>query len=124
MNEPIPSPSHPAGPASGDSLQAAKTNALRAAEELRAAAAQKAGELRDAAGVRAERFREAAEQKVQDLGERTGEFRDLAEETLSRARAHCEEFMTEAEKLAREKPRQALFTAFGVGLLVGLLLKR
>ena len=32
--------------------------------------------------------------------------------------------MGEAETMAREKPRQALLTAFGVGLFVGLLLRR
>jgi ElaB/YqjD/DUF883 family membrane-anchored ribosome-binding protein len=107
-----------------DPLQAAKTSALRAAEELRAAAAQKADELRDAAEAQAGRLKAAAGQRVHDLGGRADEFREIASETLGQARVQYEELMAEAEKLAREKPRQALLTAFGVGLLVGLLLKR
>jgi ElaB/YqjD/DUF883 family membrane-anchored ribosome-binding protein len=124
MNEPSLSYDSAAGTPGGDSLQAAKASALRAAEELRAAAAQKAAELRGAAEAQAGRLKAAAGQRVHDLGERADEFREIAGETLGQARAQCEEFMVEAEKLAREKPRQALLTAFGLGLLVGLLLKR
>jgi ElaB/YqjD/DUF883 family membrane-anchored ribosome-binding protein len=80
--------------------------------------------LRDAAEAQAGRLKAAAGQRVHDLGGRADEFREIASETLGQARVQYEELMAEAEKLAREKPRQALLTAFGVGLLVGLLLKR
>ena len=43
---------------------------------------------------------------------------------LGQAKEQYEKFMGEAETMAREKPRQALLTAFGVGLFVGLLLRR
>jgi ElaB/YqjD/DUF883 family membrane-anchored ribosome-binding protein len=122
MNE--TSPSHDSATGTPAPIQAAKASALRAAEELRSAAAQKAAELRDAAEAQADRIKSAAGQRVHDLGERADEFRHIAGEGLGQVRAQCEEFMTEAEKLAREKPRQALLTAFGLGLLVGLLLKR
>ena len=46
------------------------------------------------------------------------------EVALGQAKERYESFMSEAETLAREKPRQALLTAFGVGLFVGLLLRR
>ena len=89
-----------------DPFQAAKASALKAAEELRAAATQKASEFRTAAEARAH------------------QFRDTAEHTLSEARVRYDDLRAEAEKFAREKPLQALLTAFGVGFIVGTILRR
>ena len=118
-----------------DPFQAAKASAMKAAEDLRTAAAQKASEIRNAAESRAQQFKSAAEQKAaelkSDLTEKAGEFRHYADdaviharETLGEAREKCENLFADAEELARVKPRQALLTAFGVGVLVGLLLRR
>ncbi|MBE7495423.1 MAG: hypothetical protein HS117_10785 [Verrucomicrobiaceae bacterium] len=107
-----------------DPFQAAKASALKAAEELRQAAAQKAAELRDAAGVRVQQVRDSAGSAAADLKEKAGEFRDYADETWQEARARVSDLRVEAEKFAREKPLQALATAFGVGFVVGLLLRR
>jgi ElaB/YqjD/DUF883 family membrane-anchored ribosome-binding protein len=113
---------------SSDPFQAAKASALKAAEELRSAAAQKAQELRSAAEGRAQQFKASAEQRASeirtDLQDKTEDIRAYADEALDQAKQRYETLMTEAEKLAREKPRQALFTAFGVGVVVGLLLRR
>ena len=118
-----------------DPFQAAKASAMKAADELRTAAAQKAAEIRSAAESRAQQFKSAAEQKASelksDLTEKAGELRHYADdaviharETLGEAREKCENLLFDAEELARVKPRQALLTAFGVGLVVGLLLRR
>ncbi len=118
-----------------DPFQAAKASAMKAAEELRTAAAQKASELRGAAENRAQQFKSVAEQKASDLksefSEKAGEFKSYAEEavgqareSLGQAKERCETFVADAEKLVQVKPRQALLTAFGVGLVVGLLLRR
>jgi ElaB/YqjD/DUF883 family membrane-anchored ribosome-binding protein len=113
---------------SADPFQAAKASAMKAAEELRAAAAQKASELRHAAENRAQQFRSTAEQKVGEFKERAtakaGEFRDYADQTFTDAKAKYGDLRNEAETFAREKPMQALITAFGVGLFVGLLLRK
>jgi ElaB/YqjD/DUF883 family membrane-anchored ribosome-binding protein len=113
---------------SNDSFQTAKASALKAAEELRAAAAQKASELRQAAEARAQTLKSSAEQKASELKtelqDKSDDLRAFADEALGHAQQQYESLMTEAEKLAREKPRQALITAFGVGLVVGLLLRR
>lgn len=113
---------------SSDPFQAAKASALKAAEELRSAATQKAQELRSAAESRAQQFKASAEQKAAelktDLQDKTEDIRAYADEALGQAKQRYDNLMTEAEKLAREKPRQALFTAFGVGVLVGLILRR
>jgi ElaB/YqjD/DUF883 family membrane-anchored ribosome-binding protein len=129
MNEtsPASSPGFSAAPSS-DPFQSAKASALKAAEELRAAAAQKATELRTAAETRAQHLKSSAGQKAaeikSDLQERTDDLRAFADEAIGQARQQYQSLMTEAENLAREKPRQALLTAFGVGVLVGLILRR
>lgn len=111
-----------------DPFQAAKASALKAAEELRSAAAQKANELRDAAGARATQIKSSAEQKAAELKsgfqEKAEDIRGYADDALGQAKERYETLMSEAENMAREKPRQALLTAFGVGLFVGLLLRR
>ena len=104
-----------------DPFQAAKASALKAAEELRAAATQKAAEFRSAAEARAHQFRDTAEQKATDIKEKAGEF---ADHTFSEARLRYDDLRAEAEKFAREKPLQALLTAFGVGFIVGTILRR
>ncbi len=129
MNETssVPPSSFSAAP-SNDPFQTAKASALKAAEELRAAAAQKATELRQAAESRAHTLKSSAEQKAAELKtelqDKSDDLRAYADEALGQAKQQYETLMTEAEKLAREKPRQALITAFGVGLVVGLLLRR
>lgn len=104
-----------------DPFQAAKASALKAAEELRAAAAQKASEFRAAAETKAQQLRDSAGQKATDIKEKAGEF---ADNTFSEARVRYDDLRAEAEKFAREKPLQALLTAFGLGLVVGAILRR
>lgn len=104
-----------------DPFQAAKASAMKAAEELRAAAAQKATEFRTAAEARAQQFRSTAEQKATDIKEKAGEF---ADHTIHEARVRYDDLRAEAEKFAREKPLQALLTAFGIGFVVGAILRR
>ena len=90
---------------------------MRAAEELRTAASAKAAELRNAAEGRAQDFR-------QNAGQRADEFRDYADQAFTDARESYEQIRVEGEKYVREKPMQAVLTAFGVGLFIGLILRR
>ncbi len=111
-----------------DPFQAAKASALKAAEELRAAAAQKASEFRSAAEARAQQFRDSAEQKASDLKEKASDLKEkageFADHTFTEARVRYDDLRAEAEKFAREKPLQALLTAFGIGFVVGAILRR
>lgn len=117
MNDnPIPD-IDPTIPASHDPFQAAKESAMKAAEELRSAAAEKARELKSSAEVRAQEIRATA-------GKKAEEFRGYADDALHEAREACADFRTEAEKFTRENPVQALVGAFGVGLILGLLLRK
>lgn len=112
------------GATPNDPFQAAKASAMKAAEELRAAAAQKASEFRTAAESRAQQFRATAEAKAADLKERAGEIREYADETITHARERMADLRGDAEQFAREKPLQALLTAFGIGLVIGSILRR
>ena len=124
MNESTTSDSGFGTTTGSDPFSTAKAGAVKAAEELRTAATQKAAEFRDAATARAQQFKSAAEQKAAELKEKAEEFRTYADDAMGEVRDRCENVMTEAERLTRLKPRQALLTAFGVGLLVGLLMRR
>ncbi|MBL9132604.1 MAG: hypothetical protein JNG86_15470 [Verrucomicrobiaceae bacterium] len=119
----LDSPFGSASPAA-DPFQAAKASALKAAEELRHAAAQKAAEFRNAAEARVNQVRESAGTAAAEIKEKAGEFRDYADETWQETRARVADLRVEAEKFAREKPLQALATAFGVGFVIGLILRR
>lgn len=112
----IPAPETPFG-SSVDPFATAKASAMKAAEELRSAAAAKAQEIRQAAEQRAQQFKDVA-------GEKAGQFRDYADKTWTDARRDFGDIAADAEKFAREKPLQALVTAFGVGFLVGVILRR
>lgn len=103
--------------ASQDPFQAAKASAIKAAEELRHAASQKAQEFRQVAEERAKQFKSVAQ-------ERAGEFREYADQAYTDAQARYADIREEGEKFIREKPVQAVLTAFGVGLFFGLILRR
>ena len=100
-----------------DPFQAAKASAMRAAEELRSAASQKAQEIRGVAEQRAQQLKSVAEQ-------RAGEFKEYADQAFTDAREKYADLRTEGEKYVRDKPVQAVLAAFGVGLFVGLILRR
>ena len=118
MNE-FPSTDSPfeASPVPTDPFTSAKQSAMRAADDLRAAAAAKAAEIRQAAEARAAQFKEVAGEKVEQL-------KDVADHTLQQARTQLKSVTENAEKFAREKPFQALAVAFGAGFLAGMVLRR
>ena len=117
MGEPISSDASFGAAPGADPFQTAKASAMKAAEELRAAAATKAQDLRVAAEQRANQLKGAAEQHASD-------FREYADQAFTDARDRYSDLRTEGERFVREKPMQAVLTAFGVGLFVGLILRR
>lgn len=117
MSESIPSDVPFGAASSQDPFQAAKASAMKAAEELRNAASQKAQELRSAAQERAQQFKSQATERADD-------FKEYAGQAFTEARDRYADLRVEGEKFIREKPVQAVLTAFGVGLFVGLILRR
>ncbi len=123
MNESSPDNSYGAS-APTDPFQAAKASAMKAAEELRHAASQKAQELKSAAEGRTQQLKEAADAFKETAGQKAEEFKEAASEAWSEARGKYEDLRAQTERLAREKPMQTVLTAFGVGLFIGLILRR
>jgi ElaB/YqjD/DUF883 family membrane-anchored ribosome-binding protein len=96
----------PASAEAQDKLQSSKEHARRAAEDLKSAAGALAGE-----------YRGKAEQAW-------GEARDKAEQAWGDARDRARTFQEDAEQYVRENPTKAIFTALGIGFVLGLIFRR
>jgi ElaB/YqjD/DUF883 family membrane-anchored ribosome-binding protein len=95
--------------ATGDAqnkLQSSKEHARKAAEDLKSAA-----------GAFAEEYRGKAEQAW-------GEARGKAEQAWGDARSRVRTFQEDAEQYVRENPTKAIFTALGIGFMLGLIFRR
>ena len=99
-NETIP------GQAASTKFESGKSHAIHAAEDLRAAAEAKAHELRSVAEAKAH------------------EYRGKAEHALDEARVKARTFREDGEQYIRENPTRAVFTALGVGFVLGLIFRR
>ncbi len=112
----------------GESLEATKSHALQAAEELRAAAGAKALQFKQAAESRASHIREVAGEQAQTIktaaGEQVGQVRDAAQHGWDDAKTKAEDLRQELETYVRKNPTKAVLTTFGVGVFIGLLLRR
>ena len=89
-----------------DKFESSKTHARKAAEDLR-----------DAAGAIAGEYRGKAEQAW-------GDARNKAEQAWGDARTRARTFQDDAEEYVRENPTKAIFTALGVGFVLGLIFRR
>src|SRR5437763_7208195 len=96
--------SAPAG--AQDKFESSKMHARKAAEDLR-----------DAAGAVAGEYRGKAEQVWNDA-------RGKAEDAWGDARTRARTFQDDAEQYVRENPTKAIFTALGVGFVLGLIFRR
>ena len=89
-------------------------NKLRSSREHARKAAE---DLKSAAGAFAEEYRGKAEQAW-------GEARDKAEHAWGDARSRVRTFQEDAEQYVRENPTKAVFTALGIGFVLGLIFRR
>ncbi len=76
-----------------------------------------AGDLKSAAGAVAGEYRGKAEQAW-------GEARGKAEQAWDDARDRARTFQEDAEQYVRENPTKAVFTALGIGFVLGLIFRR
>ena len=93
-------------PGAQDKLQSSKEHARRAAEDLKSAA-----------GAFAEEYRGKAEQAW-------GDARGKAEQAWGDATSRARTFQEDAEEYVRENPTKAVFTALGIGFVLGLIFRR
>ncbi len=87
-------------------FESSKTHMRKAAEDLRSAAGGMADNLKSAATTMADEYRGKAEQAWDDARERA---RTLQED---------------GEQFIRENPTKAVFTALGIGFVLGLIFRR
>ena len=65
-----------------------------------------------------------AEDLVAASDEIAGEYRDKAEQVWDDAKEHVQTVKQDAERYVRENPTKAIVTALGVGLVLGLIIRR
>lgn len=109
-------------------LESGKTQAMRAAEQLRQAAASTVQQFRTAAEDRAERLRTAAGEQTDTMRAaaeaQAGQLRDSAEQHWSQARTHVQDWQQDLEAYVRANPTKSILATFGLGLVLGLILRR
>jgi ElaB/YqjD/DUF883 family membrane-anchored ribosome-binding protein len=87
-------------------LESSRTHARKAAEDLKSAAGAVAGE-----------YRGKAEQVWEDA-------RGKAEQAWGDARDRARTLQEDGEQYIRENPTKAVFTALGIGFVLGLIFRR
>ncbi|HVF72458.1 MAG TPA: hypothetical protein VM940_12700 [Chthoniobacterales bacterium] len=92
--------------AAQNKFESSKTHVRKAAEDLKSAAGVMADDLKSAAGAMADEYRGKAEQVWVD------------------ARDRARTFQEDGEQYVRENPTKAVFTALGVGFVLGLIFRR
>jgi ElaB/YqjD/DUF883 family membrane-anchored ribosome-binding protein len=77
---------------------------------------------------KAERGGTHARKAAEDLGSAAGamadEYRERGKEVLDDALHRVRSFQDDSKQYVRENPTKAVFTALGVGLLLGLIFRR
>jgi ElaB/YqjD/DUF883 family membrane-anchored ribosome-binding protein len=68
--------------------------------------------------------RKAAEDLSSAAGAMTDEYRGRAEEVLEDALHRVRSFQDDSKQYVRENPTKAVFTALGVGFVLGLIFRR
>ena len=86
-------------------------------ESGKAHVVQAAGDLREAAEAKARELRSIAEAKA-------GEYKHKAEQAYDDARTRARSFREDGEAYVRDNPTRAVFTALGIGFVLGLIFRR
>jgi ElaB/YqjD/DUF883 family membrane-anchored ribosome-binding protein len=97
--------------------QSGKEQLKAAAEDLKAAAAGKIEDLRETAGEKTEEWCKAAEEKAKEASR-------AAERAWSSATSKGQDWLTLGEAYVRKNPAQAVLIALGVGIVVGISLRK
>jgi ElaB/YqjD/DUF883 family membrane-anchored ribosome-binding protein len=97
--------------------QSGKEQLKSAAEDFKAAAAGKIEDLRQTAGEKTEQWRQAAEEKAKEASR-------AAEHAWSSAESKGQDWLTTGEVYVRKNPSRAVLIALGVGIIVGISLRK
>ena len=99
-------PVTPATPDAAAKFESSKTHVRKAADDLRSAA-----------GAVAEEYRDKAEQVW-------GDARGKAEQAWDDAKVRARTLQEDGEQYVRDNPTKAVFTALGIGFVLGLIFRR
>jgi ElaB/YqjD/DUF883 family membrane-anchored ribosome-binding protein len=111
-------PSIPNSPRSPEAIfESGKTQAMRAAEQLRSAASSTVQQFRTVAGEQTGTMRAAAETQADQI-------REAAEQQWTQARTQVEDWQQDLEDYVRANPTKSILATFGLGLVVGMLLRK
>ena len=96
----------PVTPDAAGKFESSKTNARKATDDLKSAA-----------GAVAEEYRDKAEQVWDDA-------RGKAEQAWDDAKDRARTLQEDGEQYVRDNPTKAVFTALGIGFVLGLIFRR
>lgn len=103
--------------AAGESAKQVAHSAEERARQLKDAASKRAQQFRDYAGEKAEHVRDVA-------GDKVDQFKSAASEQWEDTRVRSREIHGQVEEYVRQNPTKAILAAGGVGILIGLLVRR
>jgi ElaB/YqjD/DUF883 family membrane-anchored ribosome-binding protein len=87
------------------------------AQQIKQNAVEKAGQLREYAGTKAHDIKETATVKSQQI-------KQAAEEQIQHGQVRAREAHADTEEYIRQHPTKSVLTALGVGILIGLVIRR
>lgn len=103
--------------AAGEKAKLIAQDASNKAQQFKQAAVEKAQQFREFAGSKASELKETASVKAQQLKQAAGE-------QMQQGRVKAREIHADAEEYVRQHPTKSVLTALGVGVVIGLVLRR
>lgn len=100
-----------------EAAQSGQNHLRTAAGDLKEAASAKVENIRQAAGKKADELRGAAQDKAQEL-------RGAAQSAWSDTKSQAKSWQAAGEDYVRDNPIKAVLVVLGVGVLLGLLLRK
>ena len=98
------------------------------AKQVAHSAEERARQLKEAASKKAQQFRDYAEEKAESVrevaGEKVDQFKNVAGEQWDDTRVRAREVHGQVEEYVRQNPTKAVLAAGGLGVLLGLLMRR
>jgi ElaB/YqjD/DUF883 family membrane-anchored ribosome-binding protein len=109
-------------------LRSAAADPSNKAKQIAQEAGAKAQHFKQAATEKAQQFREFAGTKANDLKETAGvkaqQLKQAASEQVEHGRVKAKEAHADAEEYVRNHPTKSVLTALGVGIVIGLVIRR
>ena len=114
--------------AAADDIRQAADSAGATAKNIASDANAKAQQLKQSAVEKAQKLREFAGSKATDLkanaGVKAQKLKEVAGQQVQQGKVKAREVHTTAEDYIRENPTKSVLTALGVGVVLGIIIRR